>query len=147
MRNVLIDTSIYIDFFRHGLQKGSFLERVLGDYSYAIHLSSVVAQELYAGAAEPAAAAQLDRLFHSFEGPGRIVTPSRSDWFECGRILFKLGEKHGFESIKRGRLVNDVLIALSCRLVDASLITNNLKDFRMIGEFVDLDIYTSPLDL
>lgn len=140
MRNVLIDTSVYIDFFRNGLKKGSLFERVLGDFSYAIHLSSVVAQELYTGAVEASAVAQLERFCRSFEGPGRIVTPSRSDWFECGRVLSSLGKKHGFESIKKGRLVNDVLIALSCRLVDASLITNNVRDFRMIGEFVDLDI-------
>lgn len=36
--------------------------------------------------------------------------------------------------------MNDVLIALSCRQIDAALLTANIGDFRMISAFVDFEI-------
>jgi predicted nucleic acid-binding protein len=106
-------------------------------------LSSVVAQELHAGAIDPSSASHLDRFFENFESLGRVVTPTRQDWLECGRVLSKIGKKFGFESVRRSRLVNDVLIALSCHQIEAALLTANVGDFRMISEFVDFEMAAS----
>ena len=140
MANLIVDTSVYVDFFRGRIPKNHPVGRTLNDLAHSIHLSSVVAQELFAGAAETSAISHLERFFGDFGAFGRIVTPTREDWFECGRVLSKIGKRFGFESIKRGRLVNDVLIALSCARVEARLVTFNEKDFKMISEFVDFDI-------
>ncbi len=138
MRKVVVDTSVYVDFFRRGGENP--LKRILSDFSYAIYLSSVVAQELFAGAQDEKDVGEIERFFGSFERSGRVLTPSKSDWLECGRVLSQIGRKHGFESVKKGRLVNDILIALSCHDVEAAILTLNLKDFQMIGEFIEIEI-------
>ncbi len=66
--------------------------------------------------------------------------PAEKDWFECGSILSQIGKKYGYESIKKGRLVNDVLIALSCKNAGATLITSNHKDFQLIHKFVSFQM-------
>jgi len=140
MGNLVIDTSIYVDFFRGKLPKSDPIHSLLSGLSRSLYLSSVVAQELHAGAIDPSSASHLDRFFENFESLGRVVTPTRQDWFEGGRVLSKIGKKFGFESVRRSRLVNDVLIALSCRQIDAALLTANIGDFRMISAFVDFEI-------
>lgn len=132
MHKIILDTSIYIPMLRHGKMPGN----VIDSAGSIIYLSSVVMQELYAGAVDQYTMSALDEFFHVFDKNNRLVTPSKNDWVFCGKVLSQIGKRHGFESIKKGRLVNDVLIALSCKMADASLLTANHKDFRLIHEFV-----------
>ncbi len=132
MNNWLFDTSVYISLFREGKYPLPASE----DPSRNIFLSSVVAQELYAGALDAFSIKALDRLVRSFQDMGRILTPDRGDWVVCGKTLALIGRAHGFETVKRARLVNDVLIGLSAQRVDATLVTANQKDFNLIEEFI-----------
>lgn len=138
MNELVFDTSVYIPLFRKG-RLPAVTERP------TIYLSIVVAQELLAGAGDEITTRAFLRFFQLFEEYDRLLVPSRADWTECGQVLARLGRRHGYESIKRGRLVNDVLIALSCREVEATLVTTNLKDFALIQHYVDFSY--SGLDL
>jgi predicted nucleic acid-binding protein len=132
MHKIILDTSVYIPLLRSGKMPGG----IVSAQGSLIYLSVIVAQELYAGAGDAHTIRVLDDLYDVFARHGRIVVPTENDWKVCGKILSQIGRKHGFESIKRGRLVNDVLIALSCGGEDAALITANHKDFKIIHEFV-----------
>jgi len=132
VNNWLLDTSVYISLFREGKSPWSALE----DPTRNIYLSSVVAQELYAGALDAFSIRALDRLVRSFQDMDRVLTPDRGDWIVCGKTLALIGKAHGFETVKRSRLVNDVLIALSAQRANATLVTANQKDFDLIEEFI-----------
>jgi len=100
-------------------------------------LSSVVLEELYAGADE-AASRVLTKLEQDFEGSGRVLTPNHGDWTRAGKILAKLGRKHGYEQIGQARLVNDSLIATSAARHGITVITANKRDFERLAEFCSL---------
>lgn len=132
MAKILLDTSVYIPLLKQGKEPGGVLETP----GSIIYLSMVVAQELFAGAGDMATAKALEKLFYVFKKNKRLLVPTAEDWCQCGLVLAQIGKKYGFESIKKGRLVNDVLIALGCKSVGATLLTGNHKDFQLIHRFV-----------
>lgn len=82
----------------------------------------------------------LDKLYKAFCDTQRIVSPSVNDWQSAGKVIAKLGEKHGFENIFLSKIQNDVLIALSAKQIGSSVITNNVKDFLRVKEFVNFNL-------
>lgn len=132
MAKLLFDTSVYIPLLKDGKAPGSILET----QGSILYLSSVVAQELYAGAGDAATSKALDQLCYVFKKNGRLCSPTAENWIQCGRLLSQIGKKFGYESIKKGRLVNDVLISLSCKQIGATLLTTNHKDFQLIRQFL-----------
>ena len=135
MPNLFYDTSVYIPLFREGKRPHSLTDPL----QTTIYLSSVVLQELYVGAVDPFSKKMLDGFYETFRRFDRIVTPTESEWRECGKSLSTLGQAHGYDSIRKGRLVNDVLIALSCQRTGSALLTYNHKDFEVIQEVVEFD--------
>jgi predicted nucleic acid-binding protein len=135
---VIFDTSIYIPFINNGIAYPAF-ELKFGRPS--LHLSSVVIEELYAGAFDNSSIKLLDRMYDTFENLGRIVVPKASDWQKAGKIISSLGQKYGFEDKLLARITNDVLIALSARQIGALVVTHNIKDFLRIKEFADFKLY------
>ncbi|MBI4124656.1 MAG: PIN domain-containing protein [Deltaproteobacteria bacterium] len=133
MAKIVLDTSVYIPLLRQGRLPGSIIQT----RGSTLYLSAVVAQELYAGAGDRQTQKSLDQLYHVFQKNNRFIVPTGKDWAECGVTLAKIGKKYGFESIKKGRLVNDVLIALTCKQIAAVLLTTNHKDFQVIRSFLD----------
>ncbi len=136
MAKILLDTSVYIPLLRQGRSPGA----ILNTPGSIIYLSAVVAEELFAGAGDAVTVKALEKLCHIFQKNRRMVVPAEKDWFECGSILSQMGRKYGYESIKKGRLVNDILIALGCKNIGAALLTSNHKDFQMIHKFVSFQM-------
>lgn len=129
---LLLDTTVYIDFL-----VGGVLPPAIGKgFLYA---SSVVMEELYAGARAPGDVRMLDRLFRALKSQRRLVTPTSLEWRKAGLILAGIGKSFGFESIGRARMTNDVLIALSASRIGAVLYTGNAKDFRRIQRFLEFE--------
>jgi|SRR3974390_307187 len=132
---VLLDTSVYACALRlgHAAVVGS---RMLG--AGPVWLSSVVLEELYAGAGarERRVVEELER---DFAGAKRVVVPSLGDWSRSGRVLARLAVKHGFEQIGRGRLTNDALIAVSAGRCGLRVLTANERDYRRLSEFCTFD--------
>ncbi|MGB9074586.1 MAG: type II toxin-antitoxin system VapC family toxin [Terriglobales bacterium] len=132
MRAALFDSSVYISGMRRGNDAVLAQRRLSPDT--LLWLSSVVLEELYAGALGQVRDS-VERLEHDFERAGRVLVPNLGDWTQAGRVLARLAAKYGYEKIGQGRLTNDALIAMSAARIGARVITVNERDFRKLAEF------------
>jgi predicted nucleic acid-binding protein len=132
VRLVLFDSSVYITALRGGQDSLPAL-RLLKPTA-TLWLSSVVLEELYAGAG-PKDHAAVERLERDFAKARRILVPNLGDWVQTGKVLARLAAKHGYEQIGRGRLTNDALIAMSASRLGVTVITTNVRDFARLAEF------------
>lgn len=132
---LLFDSSIYISALRIGDTAHLLLKRWEGESP--LWLSSVVLEELYAGA-DLAAHRILEKLERDFQKAGRILTPNLSDWTQTGKLLHRLADKFGYEQIGRARLTNDALIATSAARTGITVITTNPRDFAHLAQFCPL---------
>lgn len=131
MAKHLIDTDLYIDLIQSGTTLPLIREIYDKDAS-GLYFSSVVAQELLAGARSLAGRKRVEMLFRPFEKVGRVVTPSHNQWKAAGGILAKVLEARTDLKIKLPALVNDCLLALSARSLGATLYTRNRDDFILL---------------
>lgn len=132
MGGVLFDTSVYIDAFRSG-DDGIVRARRSGEHG-PIWLSSVVLAELYAGAGE-SAIREVQKLEYDFEAVGRLLVPNLTDWASSGRALLFLAKEFGYESIGRGRMMDDALIAMCASRTGTTVLTYNQRDFGRLSKF------------
>jgi predicted nucleic acid-binding protein len=132
MRAALFDSSVYISGIRRGDDAILAQRRLSPDT--LLWLSSVVLEELYAGAWGEIRDS-VERLEHDFERARRILVPNLGDWTQAGRVLARVAAKYGYEKIGQGRLTNDALIAMSAARIGARVITVNERDFRKLAEF------------
>ena len=135
---LFLDTSVYIPFINRGIAH-PVIEIPHGHP--LIYMSAVVMEELYAGALDASSIKLLDKMHDTFSRMGRLVVPDATDWQKTGKIVAQLGRKYGFEEMFLARITHDVLIAASARRTGAAVVTNNLKDFRRIQEYIDFTIY------
>jgi len=128
---ILLDTTVYLfalksdkgaNFFEH-----HFLPRV-----FQTHLSSVVVEELYAGALDREAMRLVERQVGALERADRVVTPTFDDWKEAGKVVAEITRKEAGRRSKTQRMLNDILLALSARRIGAELFTFNREDFQLI---------------
>ena len=133
--SLLFDTSVYVSILRNPAFAAAFRSRYLRHIPLT-YCSSVVVQELLAGARTPRQRRQVAALYEPFERVRRIITPSHLVWKEGGRVVAVLLEKTPqFRSKLASGLLNDILIALSGRSIGARVVTGNVRDFRLIQQF------------
>jgi predicted nucleic acid-binding protein len=131
-----LDTNIFVDGFRDAHAQAEvfvFLNRAL-PFTY---LSAVVMQELAAGARTAEAARDLQRgIFDPFERRHRVFAPSSAAFVESGRVLAAIAAREGWPLFdEKPSLLNDALIAASCRERGITLITRD-GDFKRLAQFV-----------
>lgn len=131
-----LDTNIYIDAFRDPAAEAAllrFLERAL-PFTF---LSAVVMQELAAGARTPAQVRELERsIFQPFVRRRRVFAPMTLAFVRSGRLLAALAAKGRWAAVHDNRsLVNDALLAASCREAGITLVTND-TDFDRFAPFM-----------
>lgn len=131
MAKHLIDTDLYIDLIQSGITL-PLIREIYDKDTPGIYFSSVVAQELLAGARSPAGRRRVEILYRPFERVGRVVTPSHSQWKDAGGILAKVLDDRPDLKTKLPALVNDCLLALSARSLGATLYTRNRDDFILL---------------
>lgn len=68
--------------------------------------------------------------------------PTYRDWKEAGRILARINRQQPAERARTGRLVSDVLLAMSAVQIGAKLYTFNGEDFRLIARYRQLSLET-----
>lgn len=143
-----LDTNIFIDSFRDQEAQGelmAFLTRAL-PFTF---MSAVVMQELAAGARTTEARRDLQRrIFDPFVRRSRVFAPSASAFVESGRTLALVAAREGWQLLNENpSLLNDALIASSCRELGISLVTRDtdfkrfepfLKGWRTIAPWPDL---------
>jgi predicted nucleic acid-binding protein len=127
----LIDTDLYIDLIQSGTTL-PFIREIYYNDAPGIYFSSIVAQELLAGARSPAGKKRVETLFRPFERVGRVVTPTHNHWKDAGGILANVLHDRADLKDKLPALVNDCLLALSARSLGATLYTRNRDDFTLL---------------
>ena len=131
MAKHLIDSDLYIDLIQSRSTLPILRELYESD-TPGIYFSSIVIQELLAGARGPRTRAQVETLYRPFEKAGRIITPNHSQWKDTGDMLAKALTMRPDLKSKLPSLVNDCLLALSARSISATLYTWNRDDFMVI---------------
>jgi len=91
-RPVLFDTSVMIPMIR-GEAYEELFQRALRNGK--ARLSSIVMQELYAGALHPADKKDYDAINRLFVNRGYMVTPTHDDWTMSGIMLARYQERFG----------------------------------------------------
>ena len=136
IRKYVLDTNLYIGAIRDPAKEmalDTFLER----NAPMMYMSAVVVQELRASAITDALASALEKgILRVFERRSRVVGPSVAAFKECGRVLAALFRRDGVSLRERPRsLVNDILLAVSCRESGMTLLTDD-GDFQIIRPHV-----------
>ncbi len=106
--------------------------------------SSVVLRELSASAKDESQLKQLDRLFNEYAKDNSLIYPQIEDWQRAGKILYWLIQKRRKNAggkllkLKPGisqRMAMDVLLAVSARRWDATIVVDNWEDFKTIQHY------------
>jgi predicted nucleic acid-binding protein len=139
-----LDTNIFIDGFRTEEAQSdifAFLIRAL-PFTY---LSAVVMQELAAGARTSRGARAVERgVFVPFQRRRRVFAPSSAAFVESGRVIATLAARDGWQLVdEKPSLVNDALIAVSCREFGVTLITKD-GDFKRLSPLIRGFRYVAP---
>jgi predicted nucleic acid-binding protein len=139
-----LDTNLYIDAFARS-EFDNEVDAFLDHAAPLTYLSAVVVQELRAGARTTGQAHVLQStIFEAFERRGRVFGPSAEAFRECGRVLAALWKRDGVWFRDRPHsLVNDILLAASCRENGITLITGD-RDFKQIGPELRGFRHTAP---
>jgi predicted nucleic acid-binding protein len=132
LSGILYDTSIYVSALRQG-DISIFAQRRETDFP--IWLSVVVLEELYVGSQNRVLKKLLNKFEKDFEKINRLLVPIQSDWTTCGQVLSSIGQKYGFDEVKKSRMTNDCLIAINVARNGLTVVTKNADDFRKINEF------------
>ena len=100
------------------------------------YFSSVVALELLVGCTDDLAVRRVQNFLSPFERVRRIINPTYENWKDAALIVVKIALRRPNLKSKKIALINDALIALSCRDIGATLVTLNVEDFEVISGFV-----------
>ncbi len=133
MPRYVLDTNLYIRATRDE-EWSRALERFYWAFAPFVHLHSVVAEEMLAGALHPALERRTqERFIAPFEAVRRVVIPGHATWKRAGQMIARLvrDKKLSPGGIGRG-FVNDCLLAASAREHGFVLITDNTRDFDLI---------------
>lgn len=128
MKRALIDTSVFVDWFRDRRHE----EVIAGRHGPPL-LSAVVALELLQGTSRHQRIAHLAR---GFERRGRLVAPAWRVWELSAHVLRALRSR----GVNVDSLVNDVLIAMTACAGGFRLFTTNGKDFERIAAIRSFDL-------
>jgi predicted nucleic acid-binding protein len=127
------DTNVYIRAQRdRGAREA--LDRFRFRAGPRVRLLSLVAMELRAGARTPEQRDDVAVFIDAHERRGFLVAPGTTAYVEAGRVLADLAIKDRFEVARAAAAFTlDVLIAVTCRELDATLVTWNHDDFARIA--------------
>jgi predicted nucleic acid-binding protein len=131
-----LDTNVYVA-AGGSAPAAAALKDFLRTHLARTFLSAVVVQELRVGArTQDQVSAVESGIIEPFMRRGRVFAPSARAFHECGRILADLITREGlaYADAKRS-LVNDVLIATSCREQGITLVTSD-RDFDRIARYL-----------
>ncbi len=139
MQSVVFDSDLYIDWIEAGLYQELMLDRSLIRY-----MSTVVLLELQAGALTTASADAVGVLYKTFGRTGRRLVPSVETYWRAGSVVRTLQARYRINLRRRIRLTNDCLIALSARQIGATLLTRNVRDYKLIREITPFAFIAVP---
>ena len=122
---LLFDTSAYIGQIRYGRYPWLASDRSIFERTV---MTAVVAAELGAGCRSREDRAALASLCRAHAALGRLSFPSLENWTMAGDLLQRYAR--GFGTLRFADHFRDVLIALEALRHNATLVTENVADFR-----------------
>jgi len=125
---------VYLDALKSATGATRF-ERQFLPLVFQTYLSSVVVEELYAGALDDGAVRLVERQVGALERVGRLVTPLFEDWKKAGKLVALITRREPGRKPKVQQMLNDILLALSARRMGADLYTLNRDDFKLIRRY------------
>lgn len=128
---VVFDTCIYIDLFNRGKYKIEF-----SGFKKIMYISHPVLHELWIGAKTEKEVNHLLNLSHTFIKLKRLIKPHPKTQLKIGIICQKLYSS-GLLDPRNPKIYNDICIALLARQIGATLVTKNMKDFKIIRKVID----------
>ena len=121
------DTNVYIQaFFRKGLSREKFANLFA---AYDVVVCPIVKHELLLGVIQPSTKKELEAFFDQCPV---LEAPARHMWEEMTGIMKKLNWRENHQQ-------NDLLIALTAREEDATLVTFD-RHFEKIQKYVDFEL-------
>jgi predicted nucleic acid-binding protein len=141
----ILDTNIYL--YAINSEAGEeFFTRRFFTLILRTHITSVVIEELYAGALDMQAVRLVERYVRALERTKRIVTPTFQDWKDAGKLVAQITRKEPGKKSKAQQILNDILIVLCARQIGATVCTFNRKDFALIRRYkpFSLETFDSP---
>jgi predicted nucleic acid-binding protein len=142
----LLDTNVYLFAINSEAGVTLFAQRFL-PFVFRTYLSSVVVEELYAGALDRQGVQLVERYTSTLERAGRIVSPTFQDWKDAGKLVADLTRKEPGRKSKVQQILNDILIALCARQIGATLFTFNRDDFALICRYKPFSLEVLRQDL
>jgi predicted nucleic acid-binding protein len=121
---LFFDTGIYIRFSRG--EGYAWLGQDARVFQRTI-LTAVVAAELYAGTHDHRGKRALDELCRAHRSLGHLTSPPGTAWIEAGILLRRA--RNTFGQIDFVHHFRDLLIALEVAREEATLVTENVRDF------------------
>ncbi|HKS27654.1 MAG TPA: PIN domain-containing protein [Pyrinomonadaceae bacterium] len=106
--------------------------------------SSVVLMELMASAKDETQRKVYERVHRAYQKDNSLIVPDAEDWLTTSKVLFSLSQARRRSAGGRAprqkpgasqRMALDVLIAVSARRYDATVITENWDDFKAIQRY------------
>jgi len=144
VKKYVLDTNLYVHAFRNA-EGASELQDFYRSFAPSTYLSSIVLHELLVGATTDA---KVRSIMETLVGPlqrvRRVITPTHAAWQSSAEAIARMSRKESrdLRSIPKS-LVNDYLLAASCREAGATLITGNVSDFAAIRRYIRLE-YMAP---
>lgn len=140
MKRFVLDTNLYIAADRDAA-KAEELAAFYAAFLPATYLHAVVVQELLLGAVDARRGVSIRTAYiRPFESRGRILTPTFANWARSGEVVAQLVREKIISPGGFGRsFLNDVLLAVSCRTVGLTLVTNDVRDFERIRRIERFD--------
>lgn len=141
-RWVVFDTNVYVAAIREGVNGPSFGR--LEAAAPRTFLAAIVSAELRAGARDEAGRRLVVELLRRFDRLGRVVVPATESWNDAGDLLATIARREPALRTKIRSLWNDALIALSARQIGATVVTENLRDFRLLRRYTRFELEPAP---
>jgi predicted nucleic acid-binding protein len=144
LKKYSLDTNVYIRAIRDAAAAAE-LQSFYASFAPATYLSSVVLHELLVGATSAARSREIRKaVAEPFKRTRRVFTPGAEAWEMAADAVATMArrEKRELKTLPKS-LINDFLLAASCRGNGVILITHNTADFEAIGRYIEVR-FTAP---
>jgi predicted nucleic acid-binding protein len=122
----------------------TYISRKLSDLPDNFLFSSIVLMELMAGATDETQRKIYERVHRAYAKDNSLIVPDDEDWLTASKVLFSLSQVRRRASGGRAprqksgatqRMALDVLVAVSARRWNATIVTENWDDFKAIQHY------------
>jgi predicted nucleic acid-binding protein len=115
----------------------------VGERRVTVLLTTIVLQELWAGARTPEQRAYAEQVYHLARRHRRLLTPPAAAWILSGQALRLLARRHRFSSTRLRSLRNDVLLAATALVHRAAVLTYDQRDFDRIAQVLPVRVHAA----